>query len=120
MDEDQLGRIIVAPEVLATIARLTALGTPGVARMGANWVREVGHLLGHTIGDGGVDISVEDQAVTADLYIVAQHGVNLLDLGRELQANITRALEEIVGLKVWSVNVHILDVETSHASEMGA
>lgn len=113
MNEKRLGRIIIAPEVLATIAHLTALATPGVARMGGNWVGGVSYLLGHRIGDGGVEIKVEDQAVIADLYIVAQYDVNLLEMGRQLQANVTRAIEEIVGLRVWAVNVHIQDVEVS-------
>ena len=117
MDEKQLGRIIVAPEVLVTIARLTALDTPGVARMGGNWAGEVTRLLGHRARDGGVDISVEDQDVSADLYVVAQQDVDLLAMGRQLQANVTRAIEEIVGLNVRSVNIHIQDVEPSARSE---
>ncbi len=117
MDEKQLGRIIVAPEVLVTIARLTALATPGVTCMGGNWVGGVSRLLKHKVGDGGVEIAVEDQAVTVDLYIVAQYDVNLLEMGRQLQANVTRAIEEIVGLKVWAVNVHIQDVEISAKRE---
>lgn len=117
MDEQQLGRIIVAPEVLVTIARLTALATPGVARMGGNWAGEVSRLLGHKVGDGGVVISVEDEEVSADLYIVAQQDVDLLAMGRQLQANVTRAIQEIVGLSVRGVNIHIQDVELSAKSE---
>jgi uncharacterized alkaline shock family protein YloU len=117
MGEERLGRIIVAPHVLVTIARLTALATPGVSRMGGSWVGEVSRKLRHKIGDGGVEITVEDQVVTADLYIVAQHDVNLLEMGRQLQTNAARAIEEIVGLKVWAVNVHIQDVEVSETSE---
>ena len=113
MDEKQLGRIIVAPGVLVTIARLTALATPGVARMSRDWVGGMSRLLGHKSGDSGVAITVEDQVVTADLYVVAQNDVNLLEMSRQLQANVTRAIEEIVGLSVWAVNVHIQDVEVS-------
>lgn len=117
MEEKQLGRITVAPEVLVTIARLTALATPGVARMGGNWMGGMSRLLRHKVGDGGVEITVEDQAVTADLYIVAQYDVNLLEMSRQLQANVTRAIEEIVGLRVWAVNVHIQDVDISPKGE---
>jgi len=117
MDEKQLGRIIVAPGVLVTIARLTALATPGVVRMSRNWVGAMSRLLRHRSGDAGVEITIEDQAVTADLYIVAQHDVSLLEMGRQLQANVTRAIEEIVGLRVWAVNVHIEDVEVSAKRE---
>jgi len=111
MGEKRLGRIIIAPGVLVTIARLTALATPGVARMGGSWVGGMSRRLRHKIGDGGVAITVEDQAVTADLYIVAQPDVNLLELGRQLQRNVARAIGEIVGLKVWAVNIHVEDVE---------
>lgn len=117
MDEERLGRIIVAPQVLVTIARLTALATPGVSRMGGSWAGEVSRKLRHKIGSDGVEITVEDQVVTADLYIVAQHDVNLLDMGRQLQANTARAIEEIVGLRVWAVNIHIQDVEVPEVLE---
>jgi len=117
MNERQLGRIIVAPEVLVTIARLTALASPGVARMGGKWAGEVSRLLGHRAGDGGVEISVEGQEVSADLYVVAQQDVDLLAMGRQLQANVTRAIEEIVGLSVRTVNVHIQDVDLSAKGE---
>ena len=113
MEEKQLGRIIVAPGVLVTIVRLTALATPGVVRMSSSWAEGMSRLLRHTSGDGGVEIAIEDQAVTADLYIVAQHDVNLLKMSRQIQAAVTRAIEEIVGLRVWAVNVHIQDVEIS-------
>jgi uncharacterized alkaline shock family protein YloU len=118
MEEERLGRIIVAPQVLVAIARLTALATPGVSRMGGSWVGEMSRRLRHKIGDGGVEITVEDQVVTADLYVVAQPDVNLLRMGRQLQANAARAIEEIVGLRVWAVNVHIQDVEL--AQPLGA
>ena len=117
IDEKQLGRIIIAPEVLVTIARLTTLATPGVACMGGSWVGEVSRLLRHKIGNGGVEITVEDQVVTADLYIIAQHDVNLLEMGHQIQANVARAMEEIVGLRVWAVNIHIQDVEVSTEEE---
>ena len=113
MDKNQLGRIIVAPGVLVTIARFTALATPGVVRMSRHWAGGMSRLLGHTSGDGGVEIAIEDQAVTADLYVVAQHDVNLLEMSRQFQAGVTRAIEELVGLEVWAVNVHIQDVEIS-------
>jgi len=80
MEHERLGRIIVAPQVLVAIARLTALSTPGVSRMGGSWVGEVSRRLRHRIGDGGVEITVEDQVVTADLYVVAEHDVNLFKL----------------------------------------
>jgi uncharacterized alkaline shock family protein YloU len=53
---------------------------------------------------------VTDDQVRVDLYIVVEHDVNMLQLGRTIQADVTRAIEELVGMQVREVNVHIEDV----------
>jgi uncharacterized alkaline shock family protein YloU len=45
-----------------------------------------------------------------DLYVIVDHDVNMLQLGRTLQSEVTRAIEEMVGMNVRTVNVHIEDV----------
>lgn len=99
-----LGRITVDPEVLETIARLTALAVPGVARI-APVPRS--RLLG---GKEGVRITLQDGSVLVDLYLVVESGYNMLALGRQVQAEVTRAIQEMVGLDVEAVNVYIEDV----------
>ena len=44
------------------------------------------------------------------MHLAAENGVNLLKLGETLQANITRAIEEMVCMTVASVDVYIDDV----------
>lgn len=99
-----VGRITVDPEVLETIARLTALAVPGVARI-APVPRS--RLLG---GKEGVRITLQDGSVLVDLYLVVESGYNMVALGRQVQAEVTRAIQEMVGLDVEAVNVHIEDV----------
>lgn len=99
-----VGRITVDPEVLETIARLTALAVPGVARI-APVPRS--RLLE---GKEGVRITLQDGSVLVDLYLVVESGYNMLALGRQVQAEVTRAIQEMVGLDVEAVNVHIEDV----------
>lgn len=102
-----LGKVIVAPEVLLSIARLTTLSMPGVARLGSSRMRGI---LGSK-GTGGVCVIVEDDRVTVDVRIVVEHGVNMLQLSQGLQARIARAVHDMVGMKVATVNVYIADVE---------
>ncbi|MGB9775942.1 MAG: Asp23/Gls24 family envelope stress response protein [Anaerolineae bacterium] len=99
-----LGRITVDREVLETIARLTALAVPGVARI-APVPRS--RLLGSR---EGVRITLQDGSVLVDLYLVVESGHNMLALGRQVQAEVTRAIQEMVGLDVEAVNVYIEDV----------
>jgi len=112
MEEEQLGKVFVAPNVLVTIARLTALSVPGVARMSPGWSGGVNRLLGRTGAGDGVRIDVEDDVVSVDLYIVVEAGTDMLGLSRQIQATVTRAIKDMVGMPVKEVNVHIQDVDT--------
>jgi uncharacterized alkaline shock family protein YloU len=109
--EEKLGKVTIAPEVLVTIARLTTLCTPGVVRMSTDWMGNVNRLLGRTSSGGGVRIEVEDDAVTVDLYVIVEPGVNMYNLGQAIQAEVTRAVNDMVGVTVRAVNIHIQDVE---------
>jgi uncharacterized alkaline shock family protein YloU len=117
---DAIGTVTIAPEVLYTIARLTALAMPGVARLGGGWLADAERLLGKPGGSGGVEIVVQDYAVTVDLYLVAERGANMLKLGQNLQAEITRAIQDMIGMEVRAVNVHIQDVEISFMGDQEA
>jgi len=102
----KLGTVIISPAVLSMIARLTTLSVPGVARMSPLGVYR---FLGSRSGDG-VKVQVIDDAVVLDVYIIAEPDVNMLQLSREIQSKVTRAIHEIVGMAVREVNVHIQDV----------
>jgi uncharacterized alkaline shock family protein YloU len=100
-----IGKITIAPVVLETIARMTALAVPGVVRL----TPPIGiqRMLGI---EDGVQIIVQDGAVKVELFIVAERKENLLKLGRQVQAEVSRAIQDIVGMPVETVNVHIEDV----------
>lgn len=109
--ERALGTVTIHPTVLTTVARLTSLAMPGVARMSDEWRLNVERLLGRPGRGGGVDLSIRDYAVTIDLYVVAEPEANLLRLGQALQNEVSRAIQDMVGMKVVAVNVHIQDVD---------
>ena len=109
--EEDLGKVTIAPNVLVTIVQKTTLLEPGVAQL-ADAVPGVKRLLGlHTVGRG-VEVHVSDNRVTVDVYLIARRGVDLLRMGRALQGQITRAIQDIVGMDVREVNIHIEDVAT--------
>jgi uncharacterized alkaline shock family protein YloU len=102
------GKTTIAPEVLLTIARLSALGVPGVARV-EPVPGGVDRLFRRGVHDG-VRISVKDHAVTVDLYLVLDHERNVREISRAVQAAVARAIQEMVGMEVLAVNIHIEDV----------
>lgn len=105
--QPQIGRITVAPEVLETIAQLTTLAVPGVARL----VSPPGmrRLLRHD----GVRLEITDISVRVELWVVTEPDVNMLKVGHQIQAEVTRAIQDMVGMEVQSVDVHIEDVTYS-------
>ncbi len=81
--EASLGTVTVHPSVLATVARLTALATPGVARMRGEGRLVVGRALSRPTSRGGVGLSIADDTVTVDLYVVAEPETGLLGFIKE-------------------------------------
>jgi len=71
----------------------------------------MGRLLRRRCPGQGVKIEVEDDTVSADLYIVVEQDVNVLKLSQEIQAEVSRAIHDMVGMDVKEVNIHIQDVE---------
>lgn len=108
MEEDTQGiegRVSVEPEVLETIARLTALEVPGVVRIAE---KDVDRFLGLT--GNSVLVLVQEGQVTVDLHIIAGPNISLLRLGQAVQYEVTRAIQKMIGMPVTAVNVHIEDV----------
>jgi uncharacterized alkaline shock family protein YloU len=103
---ETLGKVTIAPAVLTTIVRLTALEQRGVHRLASFPARARG-LLARGAGDEGILVEVTGEGVLVDVHVVADSTANMLKLGEALQARITRAIAEMVGMPVATVNVYI-------------
>ncbi len=102
------GVVRVARQVLSTIVINTALRIPGVVRMaqiGDQWSR----FLGREVPDG-VTLTVKDNTVSANLYLVVNSGVDIVEVGTAVQEEVASAIELMVGMQVQEVNVYIQDV----------
>jgi uncharacterized alkaline shock family protein YloU len=106
---ENIGKTTISPEVLITIARLTTLEVEGVSRM-SNLPAGFNRLFKRKYGEG-VRLSIDDDTVTADLFIILKNGVNIREVSRMVQNDVTRAVTEMVGMDVGSVNIHIEDID---------
>lgn len=103
------GKTTIAPDVLLTIARLTTLGIQGVSQMasapgGVNWIPKRGQAE-------GIRIEIENDRVYADIHVILENGVNVRDVSRNIQSEVTRAISEMVGMDVGRVNIHIENIQ---------
>ena len=109
MSETNPGKTTVAPDVLVTIARMSALSVPGVSRM-AQVTGGVNRLFRRGINDG-VRIEVEDNVIIVSLYLILKKEMNIREVSRNVQQQVARALQEMVGMEVGEVEIHIEDIE---------
>jgi uncharacterized alkaline shock family protein YloU len=112
---DTPGKTTVSPDVLVTIARLSTLSVPGVSRM-APVSGGVNRLFRRGGGDG-VRIETENNSVYADLFIILKRDVNIREVSRNVQKQVARAIQEMVGMDVGHVNIHIEDIDYEETSE---
>jgi uncharacterized alkaline shock family protein YloU len=106
------GKVTIHPTVLTTIIRLAALEQRGVRKL-SSVAPNVRGLLAGGAAEEGIFVGVGPDGVQVEIHLVADADANLLKLGETLQTGITRAIEEMVGMHVASVNVHIDDVVIS-------
>lgn len=105
------GKTTIAPEVLLTIVRLTTTNVDGVSRICHNpsgstqrWFRR-GHV------EDGIAIEIIDDVVYAEVYVILKHDINVREVCRCIQIDVTRAITEMVGMQVGSVNIHVEDID---------
>lgn len=99
----------IAPDVLVTIARLSALSVPGVSRM-AQVTGGVNRLFKRGLQEG-VRIEVKDNVLAVDLYLILKKDMNIREVSRNVQMQVARALQEMVGMDIGKVEIHIEDID---------
>ncbi len=108
---ENAGKTTIAPEVLLTIARLTAKNIPGVSRLcpvpGA-----VNRLFKKNVQMGdGICLEITENTVFIDIYVALKHDVIVRDVGREIQREVLRAISDMIGMPVGRVNIHVEDID---------
>lgn len=107
---ESIGRIEVAPEVLATIAYYATLRVDGIAKM-APIPPDVARLFRRDTRHHGVLLDLVDEGrVKFDIYVIMNPHVNIMETSQRLQTAVMEAIDTMVGIPVDAVNVHVEDV----------
>jgi uncharacterized alkaline shock family protein YloU len=109
--EKPIGKTTIAPDVLVSIAQLAALSVDGVSHL-TPVPREVNTLFKKGLDDG-VDVSVEDNHVYVDLYVVMKRDFNVREVSHNVQNQVSRSISEMVGMEIGKINIHVEDIDFS-------
>ena len=110
-EKDQIGEVQIADEVVAIIAGLAATEVEGVDSMAGNITNELVGKLGMKNLSKGVKIEIIDGVVTVDLTLNIEYGRNILETSKKVQEKVKSAIENMTGLEVADVNIHIASVD---------
>ena len=110
-EDENLGEVKIADEVVAIIAGLAAMEVDGVASMSGNATRELISKLGMKSLSKGVKVDVLEGIVTVSLKLNLKYGDNVMDICQKVQEKVKAAIENMTGLTGADVNIRIAGVD---------
>lgn len=110
-DEENVGVVQIADDVVAMIASLAATEVEGVNAMAGNITNELMSKVGVKKLTKGVKVDVLDGNVTVDLVVTVMYGYNIPATCQKVQNKVKSAIENMTGLICTDVNIRIVGVK---------
>jgi len=108
MDKNVQGKTTIAPEVIYSIVKLTALGVEGVHSFAK--VPLAMDSIFKIRNHDGIRVDIENGFVYIDLFLNLKNTFNVREVSRNIQAIVSREIFENVGFEVGVINIHIEDI----------
>ena len=104
--------IKIADDVVAVIAGKAASEVSGVFGMSGGFAGGITEVFGKKNFTRGIKVDVQEQKVKIDVNIIVEYGARIPDVAFEIQNRVKKAVENMTGLDVLEVNVHVQGVNT--------
>lgn len=113
--ESSQGKTTIADVVVSKIAGMAARDVSGVHGFGGGTTRAIGALRERIPGarassTQGVTVEVGEKQAAIDLVLVVEYGVAIAELARGVRRNVINGIEQMAGLEVVEVNIHVADL----------
>lgn len=110
-NDNSLGEVQIADEVVAIIAALAATEVEGVDSMAGNVTNELVSRLGMKNLSKGVKVDVLEGVVTVTLALNLKYNYSIVEVTAKVQEKVKAAIENMTGLEVADVNIRVAGVE---------
>ena len=105
--------IKIASDVIAVIAGVAVSEVEGVYGMAGGFAGGITELLKWKKNLAkGIKVDVDENKTKIDVNIIVEYGARIPDVAFEIQNRVKTAVENMTGLKVEEVNVHVQGVNT--------
>jgi uncharacterized alkaline shock family protein YloU len=113
--DSPLGTIQVSPRAIAVIASQAVLSCYGVVGMSPATMRDgIAEILQVDSYHRGVEVSVVDDRVIIDLYVVVEYGMRISEVAHNVMGSVKFAVERSLGMPVAEVNVRVQGLRISN------
>ena len=112
-EDENIGTVQIADEVVAIIASLAATEVEGVSSMAGNITNELMSKVGVKGLTKGVKVEVNGKNVKADITLIVKYGYSIPAISQKVQERVKNAIENMTGLTVTDVNIRIAGVNMS-------
>lgn len=110
--------IKISDDVVAVIAGVAVSEVQGVASMAGGFAGGISEVFsGKKNMAKGIKVDVTETSAKIDVNIIVEYGSRIPDVAFEIQNRVKKAVENMTGLKVEEVNVHVQGVNTDTAKE---
>ena len=110
--------IKISDDVVSIIAGKAVSEVEGVSSMAGGFAGGITEVLsGKKNFSKGIKVEVGEKETKIDVNIVVEYGTRIPDIAFEIQNRVKKAVENMTGLKVLEVNVHVQGVHTPDDDE---
>ena len=110
--------IKISDDVVSIIAGKAVSEVEGVYSMAGGFAGGITEVLsGKKNFSKGIKVEVGEKETKIDVNIIVEYGTRIPDIAFEIQNRIKKTVENMTGLKVLEVNVHVQGVHTSDDDE---
>ena len=112
-EDEKIGTVKIADDVVAIIAALAATEVEGVANMSGNVTKDLLSRVGVRGMQKGARVEVFQKKVKVDLAIIMEYGFNIPATCQRVQDKVKSAVENMTGLEVTDVNIRIAGISVT-------
>lgn len=109
-NDESIGAVQIADDVVTMIAALAAKEVEGVATMSGNVPGEIISRVSGKNLTKGVKVDILEKNVKVNLYLMVEYGYNIPAISQQVQSKVKTAIENMTGLQVTDVNIRIAGV----------
>lgn len=109
-EDENIGSVQIADDVVAMIASLATTEVDGVSAMAGNVTNELMSKVGMKNLTKGVKVDVLNGNVSVDLAVTMEFGCNIPATCQKVQLKVKNAIENMTGLTCSDVNIRIVGV----------